>query len=356
MDITFVCERCGAATAWPEPRWCCTCGGLLSPGALPPFDPSAIDPTDGSLWRYRHILPPVAPVTCGEGWTPLLPATIDGHALQLKLDYVNPTASFKDRGATVQVSRLAASGVTQVVEDSSGNAGAALATYCARAGLSCTIVCPATASPGKMALIEAVGARVVPVPGPREASAAAALDLARERFYASHVWDPSYLLGTATLAYEIAEQRRWRPPETLVVPVGNGSLLLGLEFGFRHLAEAGVVPHVPRLVAVQAAACAPLAALWTRAEPAAARPTLAEGIAVARPLRAQAILSALRRTGGRVVTVDEDDLRAATLRLHRAGWYVEPTSAAAVAALRLLDPRTERDLVVVLTGSALKAG
>lgn len=360
MAVTFECGSCGAEYPWSAAVWRCACGGLLEADEPDRFDPVSIELRDPTLWRYRHALPGTDPITLGEGWTPLLPARLGGRELWLKLDTLMPTGSFKDRGASVQVTRLAEAGVEQVVEDSSGNAGGALAAYCARAGVGCSIYCPAATSPHKTRLMEAVGARVVRVPGPRQAAAEAVWAAAEKTFYASHVWDPAYRVGTATAAYEIAEQMGWRAPDSVVAPVGNGTLILGLAAGFARLRRDGVVGSVPRLYAVQAEACAPLAEAWRHAgdDPAAVTPapTIAEGIAVARPARGAKILAAIRGTAGRVLSVGEPSIRQALSELHSRGWYVEPTSAVALAGAAVLGGELGRTTVVVLTGSGMKSG
>ena len=234
----------------------------------PSFDPTRVDERNYTLWRYQAALPvpdAATPVTLGEGWTPLVAAEWDGRPLHFKAEYLNPTGSFKDRGAAVVVTALKAMGVRDIVEDSSGNAGAALAAYAARAGLSAAIYVPAHASPVKQAQIAAYGAEVVPVPGPR-AEATRAVRQAAEggAVYASHVYSPFFAQGVKTLAFELWEQLGGRAPESIVVPVGHGSLLLGLYQGLRALLLAGLIERLPRLFGVQARACAPLARAWTR--------------------------------------------------------------------------------------------
>jgi threonine synthase len=308
-----------------------------------------------SLWRYREQLPAGEPVvTLGEGMTPLVAARAGG--LWFKVEGANPTGSFKDRGAAVLLTALASAGAREVVEDSSGNAGAAIAAYSARAGVRATIYVPEATSPAKVAQITAYGARVVRVPGTREAVAEAAQ--AAPGIYASHCWNPLFFHGTKTLAFELWEQLDGRAPDWLVAPVGHGTLLLGLALGFRELVRASVLPRLPRLCAVQSAGCAPLAG------PALGRPvgdgaTLAEGIRIRTPVRAAEIVAAVRESGGRWEIVDDGEIRAAQARLGAEGFYVEPTAAVApAAAWRLLAGGGFADgatIVVPLTGHGLKA-
>lgn len=356
--MEFYCPSCRRAYP-PDPlRLRCDCGGALDLRGAPALDPARIRREDTTLWRYRHALPippDVPPVTLGEGLTPLVEARWGDLPVFLKCEFLNPTGSFKDRGTTVLVTALAAAGVDHVVEDSSGNAGCSLAAYAARAGLRATIYVPAHASPAKQAQIAAYGARRVVVPGPRRQAAQAVLEAAASgAVYASHVYHPLISAGMKTAAYEIWEQLGGRLPDAVVLPVGHGSLLLGLAQGFAEL--GGPMPH---LFGVQAAACAPLAAAW---EAGAADPlpvpeeeTVAEGVRIAAPVRGRAILDAVRRSGGALLAVADEETIAARQRLAHLGFFVEPTSALAVAGLNRLRPRLEGTVVVILTGSGLKS-
>ncbi len=354
----FYCPRC-RRTYPPDPtRVRCDCGGALDLRGTPALDPARIRRDDFTLWRYRQALPippDVPPVTLGEGMTPLVEARWGDRPVFLKCEFLNPTGSFKDRGTTVLVTALAAAGVGHVVEDSSGNAGCSLAAYAARAGIRATIYVPAHASPGKRAQIAAYGAELVTVPGPRSQAARAVLEAAASgAVYASHVYHPLIHAGMKTIAYEIWEQRGGRLPDAVVLPVGHGSLLLGLAQGFAELGG-----RMPRLFGVQAAACAPLATAW---EAGAADPlpvpegeTVAEGVRIAVPVRGRAILEAVRAGGGAFLAVTDEEALRARERLAHQGFFVEPTSALAVAALDRLRPHLEGTVVVILTGSGLKA-
>lgn len=294
------------------------------------------------------------PVTLGEGMTPLL-SSRDGR-LSFKVESTNPTGSFKDRGATVLLTHLAAMGATEVIEDSSGNAGAAIAAYSARAAIRATIYVPEGTSPGKTAQIAAYGARVVRVPGTREDVARAAHRA--PGLYASHCWDPLFFHGTKTIAFELWEQLGGRAPDWVVSPVGHGTLLLGLALGFRELVAAGSIVRLPRLIAVQSAECAPLAGPALGRAPGRGR-TVAEGIRVWTPVRAVEIAAAVRESDGRWVVVEDAETLAAQARLGAEGLFVEPTAAvAAAAAWRLSEDGelpTGSTVVVPLTGHGLKS-
>jgi threonine synthase len=295
-----------------------------------------------------------AKITLGEGLSPLVPVR---PGLWCKLDYVMPTGSFKDRGAAVMMSGAAGLGVRAAVVDSSGNAGKSVAAYSARAGIDTTVYVPAGTSATVAQAVEAFGAKLVSVPGGRTAAARAAREAADSGagWYASHVYRPEFLHGVKTLAFELWEQLGGQAPAAVVVPAGNGTLVLGLWIGFRELLAAGRVARVPQLFAVQAENCAPLAGLRPHA------PTVAKGIAIAEPPRAGEVRAAVVASGGRVLTVTEAWLHEAHRGLAHMGMHVEPTSASVWAAWGMGDgpagraPATAGDespVVLVLTGAA----
>ncbi len=364
VGMRLVCTHCGSSEPWPVARWPCSCGGPRELADLEVFAPDSIDREQPGLWRYRAMLPvPAAtgPVTLGEGFTPLIPGAWDGVDVSWKLEYLNPTGAFKDRGTVLVVNDLLARGVDQALDDSSGNAGASLSAYGARAGIHVRLYVPAHASPAKRAQIAIYGAELVTVPGSRiEATRAAEKAAESGPVYASHVWHPLTLIGMATIAWEVWEQLGDRAPDWFVTPVGQGTLLLGAWRGFQRLASAGLIDRLPRLVAAQAERCAPLAAAMEsgREETLAVppRPTIAEGVAIVNPVRSRAILQALRENQGLTPVATEEEIAQAQERLARTGIYVEPSSATAVAVLPQLQSQISpgETVVVVLTGSGLK--
>jgi threonine synthase len=362
--VNLRCAACQRTYPLDTREWRCECGGVFGLEGTLPFSRQAVASDEPTLWRYRAMLPIEQGeriVSLGEGFTPLVEANIYGVPILCKLEFLAPTGSFKDRGTTVLVSALRAMGVERVVEDSSGNAAASLAAYCARAGIRARIFVPANASPAKLAQIAVYGAELVAVEGPREEAAVAAQDAAAQTYYASHYYNPFSLEGLKTFAYEIWEGLGGRAPDNLVFPVGHGTLLLGAYRGFEDLWTAGLIEQMPRLFAVQARSCAPLYRAYRR-RLAAPLPThegetIAEGIRIARPVRGAQILKAIRETGGAVLVVDEAEIQWAWDHLVRVGLYVEPTSAAALAGLRKLDKTIAVDeiTVVPLTGSGMKS-
>ena len=352
------CDSCDTALPQWSTAWRCACGGTLSwhPGA----DVRKSPPSSG-LWRRPELLPPVLPenrVTLGETETPVL----DRGVVVYKLEFLSPSGSFKDRGAACVVSCLKELGVQAAALDSSGNAGAAMAAYLAGAGLAASIFVPETASAGKRRQIAAYGAELMAIDGDRGevTGAAQAHANATGTVYASHLGSPYFIAGMRTLGAELADLG---PLDAVIFPAGSGSLVLGAFQGL----EAAIGSdgyRGPRIYGVQVDACRPLVdAYEAGADELLGRPvgtgrSIAEGILVAAPPRARAVLKAVRATGGAMIGVSEEDVERAATSLWRQGIYVEPTSAAAEAGrielLRrgLLDG--DERVIVGLTGSGLK--
>ena len=348
-----------------EPRWRSDTGAALMITDLPGISRDRIDTQEQSLWRYAAALPvPVPdPITMGEGLTPLVSRSWRGVPALFKLEWFSPTGSFKDRGASVMISILRSQGVTRLLEDSSGNGGAAVAAYAAAGGLAAKILAPASAPHDKTVQMRAYGAEVELIPGTRQDVSDAAVREAAQIFYAGHNWQPFFLQGTKTLAYELWEDMAFAAPDNVVMPAGAGSNVLGCDIGFSELLRQGEIASLPRLFAAQPENCAPLHASFMAGSddlvPVEVRPTIAEGAAIASPVRAREVLAAIRRSGGATVAVSETEIEKALLELGRIGLYAEPTSALAAAAFTQLLERgvvqPKETTVLVLTGSGLKA-
>jgi threonine synthase len=362
----FLCSDCGQSYPLDTREWRCSCGGLFELETWPAFDAERIDPRQPGLWRYQALLPlePAwEPVSLGEGNTPLVPITWLGHPFSIKLESSCPTGSFKDRGATVLVTALQGLGVEQVVEDSSGNAGASLAAYAAAAGIACELCVPDTAAGPKVCQMGAYGAEVIQIRGKRQyASLAAWAAAAHGAYYASHVYNPFFLAGTETVAYEIWEQMQKRAPGAIVVPAGNGTLLLGAYRGFSRLRRAGLIDQIPRIFGVQAAPCAPIYRAFAQGlrtvEPVPCEATSASGIAIGGPARGDQILEAVRDSGGALLAVEEEAIGQTRVQLAQRGFHMEDTSAVAFAVLTTIAetslPPDAGPVVVLLTGHGLK--
>jgi threonine synthase len=361
---SLICTKCGDVYSVREACWKCDCGGLLDIDFTATFNRRTIASRPLSLWRYREALPLEDDrniISFGEGFTPLTPFKLGGREILIKQDQLFPSGSYKDRGATLLISKANELGVKEVVEDSSGNAGCAVAAYCARAKIACQIFVPASTSPAKTAQIEMYGAQLVLVPGSREDTARAVLAAAAKHYYASHSWNPFFFHGTKTWAYEVWEQLGWTAPDTVILPAGNGTLLLGAAIGFNDLLAAGEIQHMPKIIAVQSENSAPLArAFWEKLDYVPAiekKDTLAEGIAIAEPARGMQIIRAVGATGGDFMTVSEAEIEASLVEISRQGAYIEPTSAATTAAAaRYLQHKKDSEVVVtVFTGHGLKS-
>ncbi len=358
----LVCSTSGETYPLDDHRWKSDHGSPLDLHFEASFNKNALRDRKPTLWRYREALPiPQSDpgVTMDEGFTPLMETHIFGKSIWLKHDHLFPTGSYKDRGATLLISRAKALGVERIVEDSSGNAGAAIAAYATLAGIACDIYVPASTSPGKLAQIESYGANLHKIPGSREDTANAVLEAAEHHFYASHVWNPYFFQGTKTFAFEVWEQLDFKAPDTVFIPTGNGTLLIGAYLGFQDLLQQGQIDQMPRLIAVQAANCAPLDEMWrldlSALPEVETSETLAEGIAIAAPARASQIIDVIRKSHGSVVTVTEEETEAALLKCGRRGLFIEPTSATALAAFSNYEMREGEVVVAPLTGHGLKA-
>lgn len=359
------CRACGFEyPAAGVSAFCPKCGGLFDYRPFPRFEKSLVQPDRPGIWRYRSLLelPDHVPeLYLGEGDTPLVWDRTDGAEVGFKLESLNPTGSYKDRGTAVLVSQLAARGVTAAVEDSSGNAGASFAAYAARAGMKARVFVPESASGPKVNQIRYYGADLVQVPGPRSASAQAVLrELDEGAVYASHAFLPFGLPGIATIAYELFEQMGGSLPGTVIAPAGHGALLLGIVRGFASLCAGGYAANRPYFVGVQAAACAPLAALFLEG-PAAVEgltegQTLAEGVRVRNPARADALRAEILPGQGEIIAVSEPEIEAAFHRLARRGIFAEPTAALAWAAFERLKGNLPEPIILIISGLGLKLG
>jgi threonine synthase len=357
-DWPLQCTTCGRPHL--ERAYICgQCGGHFDLAQPIVYQPVATVRDGFSRYQKSFPLPAEAWMPqLGEGNTPLVPAEVDGRTVHFKCEYANPTGSFKDRATAVLVAAMAAVGISEAVEDSSGNAGASFAAYAARAGMRARVFVPDYTSGPKQAQIEAYGAEVVRILGPRsEATQAVRRAAAEGAFYASHAYLPQGLAGMATIAFEIVEQLG-QAPDALVTPVGQGTLLIGAYRGFAAMLEAGVINQIPKLIGVQALQCAPL---WAVYQSGAAGlgltsegQTIAEGIRIKHPVRGDQVLDAVERSGGSLMAVAEQDIQAGVHQLASLGFWVEPTSAVVWQALRSEIIEDSKTVVAVLTGSGLK--
>jgi threonine synthase len=325
-----------------------------------------------SIWRYAELLPIPAggAITLGEGCTPLVKAENLGHAIDLrnlyvKLDFTCPTGSFKDRGASVMISKAKHLRMKAVAIDSSGNAAAAIAGYAAKAGLRCYVFAPSYASEAKLIQSLAYGATVYAIDGTRRETYQTAKEAYQHFgwYYCGFQTNPYAVEGTKTVAYEICEQLAWTPPDHVVFPVGSSSNLVGCWKGLKELHRLGWIPRLPSLACIQSEGCAPIAAAYKTGSmtiiPVEHPKTVAEGLMISHPLKGNLALQALSETEGSAeIVTDAEILQAGKLLAKREGLFVEPSTAVAIAGVRKLAEAgliAKDELVVcVLTGSGLK--
>ncbi|WP_409276245.1 threonine synthase [Neobacillus sp. SCS-31] len=363
----FICNSCGKKHEITPTIWKCECGGVLNiVKDTPKIDVAAWSNYPNSLWRYFNTMPFAKDsrtwesVTMGEGQSPLIVLDPLEPNTYVKVDYMMPTLSFKDRGAAVLMAKGKEMGVSKVIADSSGNAGTAIAAYAARCNIACDIYLSDETSPKKIAQIKAHGATIKAINGTREDVAAAAQKAVDEEkvFYASHVYNPYFYEGTKTYAYEIYEQLKGAP-DALIIPVGNGTLVLGAYYGFKELYDNKLIDKMPKIVAIQAANCAPLVRAFENgletAEPVTNKGTLAEGIAIAAPARSSQILAAVRETNGLFIDIKEDEIESAREMLADKGFYVEITTAANYAGYLKYKKAPVEKIIIPLCGAGIKS-
>ena len=363
MKYTAKCAKCSRETSDPL-SYRCTCGKPLEISSERSFRINETELQNYSVWRYARSFPYVnrgEAIVLGEGWTPLVRLS---DKLFLKLENLNPTGSFKDRGSTVLIStiwRSVKKAKGFISEDSSGNAGASIAAYAAHAGLRARIYVPETVSGPKLAQIQLYGAEVAKVRGDRGEVAEEAEKTEKGKFYIGHIFHPIFRDGIRSLAYEIAEQLGWRPPERIYLPVSAGTLLLGVNSGFRHLVESRTLKTAPKIVACQTRQVSPLYHRIRGLDyvPPARISSIADALVSTDPPLLDLMEQKLKEIHGDVSIVDEHQILQAFHELARRGFLVEPSSAVAYAAYKK-HVEDEEDVenektVVILTGTGLKA-
>jgi threonine synthase len=362
-DFEIRCSACDQSSPNLLDFKCPACGQPLQIKQRRRFEIGQVQKDNYSVWRYASFFPFVKEaeiVTLGEGWTPLVRLS---NSVCLKLDGLNPTGSFKDRGSTVLVSalhRLVKTAGGYISEDSSGNAGASMAAYAARAGLKAKIYVPESVSGPKFNQIQFYGAEVIKVSGTRARVAEEAQKTAKTGFYVGHILHPLFRDGIRSLAYEIAEQLGWHSPDSVYLPVSAGTLLLGVIEGFNHLAESGIIHSMPKIIACQTRQVSPLyhSLRGISYHPPERITSVADALVSVNPPLLSIMVERLKTANGDSVIVEEDEILDAFRELARNGFFVEPSSAVAYAAYKKqLDNRTALagdETMIVLTGTGLK--
>ena len=359
----------------------------LSPGGAPllarydlagvraAVTPAEIGARAPDLWRYHELLPVrdrANVVTLGEGFTPLLPARRLGAelgvpGLLIKDEGVLPTGSFKCRGAAVGVSRAHELGVRSLAMPTNGNAGSAWTAYAARAGMRSLVVLPDDAPAITRSEMVLAGAEVYRVRGTiADAGSTVGRAVAARPgwFGAATLKEPYRIEGKKTMGFELAEQLGWRMPDVIVYPTGGGVGIIGIHKALTELLELGwITGTLPRLVAVQAAGCAPIVEAFrsgaNHAEPWVGAHTVAFGITVPSAIGDFLVLDAVRSTGGTAVTVTDDELLAAQARCTATeGLFVCPEGGAVLAAIGALRASGwldgSEEVVALNTGTGIK--
>ena len=342
------------------------CGSPFSVTISTTFDKNALMERKHSMWRYSKVFPWINEsnlASQGEGGTPSI--NIDKN-VELKLEYISPTGSFKDRGTSMMfssiISFLKKNKITRIIEDSSGNAGASISAYSAYLGLDCHIYAPNTVSGLKAKQIESSGATLVKVNGTREQVAKAAENSSRKSgFYASHIFNPFFNEGMRTVSYEICEQLNWNAPDYVFLPCSAGTLLLGVANGFRHLFDSGIISRIPTIVAGQTKQISPLYHAFQ--ELPYSRPdrfdSIADALVSVEPPRLREMIESLRLCSGNVEITTEKEILESHTELARRGIYVEPSSAVSYSCFNKWRTsgriQPEDNVTVILTGSGLKS-
>ena len=374
MDWILECSACDARRDPAGLPSVCECGQpwlVRYPGRRPGAGDRAQAERGSGMWRFRSLLPLAigeAPVTLGEGDTPLLRLRRTGARLGLEALYVkdegmNPTGSFKARGLAAAVTRAAAGGAGGFVLPTAGNAGVAAAAYGARAGLPVRVYAPRSTPRPILAQIAAFGGELVLVDGHigdcgRESRAHAArtgaVDLSTLR-------EPYRIEGKKTLGLELAHQLGWTLPDAIIYPTGGGTGLIGMWKAFSEMLVAGwVAGRQPRLVSVQSSGCAPVVRAFEagadRCEPWDDPWTESSGLRVPAPLGGALMLRALREVAGSALAVDDAELlESARHAAREEGIDFSPEGGAALAAaarLRASGWLSEGDRVVVFNTGA----
>lgn len=357
--FSISCQRCGESVDAEPWQWRHACGGTLRLDVeVDASRAAACSSSHRGMARFAPVLPlrhvPETPV----GDTPMAMEDIEGVQVGLKLEYLNPGGSFKDRGAYVTLARCAELGFKSIVVDSSGNAGVAVGLMGLRFGVAVDVFLPRSTPEGKKLLLRVLGARLHESDGDRMAVHSATLEHAASSgaAYAGHWFNPYFAHGVKTMAYEAVEQM----PEIdfIFCPVGAGTVLLGMHTGLSELRVAHPSMRMPRLVAVQAAGYSPVCEALGVPGARGERSHLADGIAIASPPRMVEIAAAVTHTGGFCCTVTDSDIIPALRWLTGRGYVVEPTSAVPLAALFrcIRDGRVPAGgrVLLPLTGTGMK--
>jgi threonine synthase len=335
---------------------------------------SCIDQNERSMWRYVAMLPVFDRrniVSLGEGFTPILTLKTTADRLGLisllmKDESLNPTGSFKARGMSMGISKAKELGIRRCITPTAGNAGGAMAAYCAKAGMKAVVVMPSHTPNAFKQECEMFGAELILIDGLISDCGKKVREMNADGDYfdMSTMKEPYRLEGKKTMGYEIAEQLNWTLPDVILYPTGGGTGLIGMWKAFDEMIEMGWIPdRKPRMIAVQSENCQPIVETWNGSQPDASayrgKPTLANGLAVPNPFAEKMILNVLKESGGRPLAVSEQDIVSAQKEVGKnEGLFVAPEGAALFVALRKMigsgEIRTNEKVLLLNTGSGYK--
>lgn len=327
-----------------------------------------------TMWRYADLLPVLNKqniVSLGEGMTPVLHLhkLADRHGfpdLLMKDESFNPTGSFKARGISMAVSKAKELGITKCIVPTAGNAGGALAAYCAKAGIKCTVVMPSHTPIVFKQECELYGAELILVDGLINDSAKKVAQLNKDNQYfdITTLKEPYRIEGKKTMGYEIAEQLNWQLPDVIIYPAGGGTGLIGIWKAFKEMKAMGWLNGpLPRMIAVQSKNCAPiLHALKNRENwktMFTPKPTIANGLAVPYPFGMDMMLHVLEESGGTAIAIGEEDILSAVKEIAKTeGILICPEGAATWKALQQLHKQkiinSNEKVLLLNTGSGYK--
>jgi threonine synthase len=370
------CTRCGEHYPADRPQTVCPKdGGVLYARydlatIKKTFSPASLLPLAPTMWRYDAVLPDAAPVTLGEGFTPMLRSREFPNVF-IKDEGLNPTGSFKARGLSAAVTMARHFGLKKLAIPSAGNAAGALAAYAAAAGIEAHIFMPKDVPMANRIECDYYGAHVTLVDGLISDCARKVAELKEKPAWSKEGWfdvsttkEPYRVEGKKTMGYEVAEQLGWKLPQAIIYPTGGGVGLLGMWKAFDELEQLGFIgPERPNMISVQAAGCAPVVKAWDEGRSSVEMwehaSTLASGLRVPKPYGDYLILDILKNSGGLALAATDAEILEATRHWAKVeGIFAAPEGAASLVAYRklLANGFFSADDTVVLfnTGSGLK--
>ncbi len=370
--ITFLeCTKCGNQVSASEPQTVCPKdgGSLYVRYDFKPYigklKPEQLSGRNGSMWRYREVLPDVTPVTLGEGQTPMVQSRQNPN-LFIKDEGQNPTGSFKARGLSAAVTMCKFYGIKKIAVPSAGNAASALAAYAAAAGIEAHIFMPKDVPEANRIECTVYGAKLTLVDGLISDCAKIVNERKKDEgwFDISSLKEPFRVEGKKTMGYELSEQLGWKLPDAIFYPTGGGVGLIGMWKAFAEMETLGWIgKERPKMIAVQAAGCAPIPRAWDAHQPISEfwqnAHTVAAGLRVPKAYADYIILDILKSSGGTAIAVNDDEIVDAVFDLaSNEGVFAAPEGAASLVGYRKLIAsgflKPSDRVVLFNTGSGLK--